>query len=153
MSARSCHEFKWQVLSRRHDAEDIKSELLDMGICEVLIPLTASPSVEVQGNSAAALGNLSSKSELSGDVLSLARAHRRALAQPTIIPPLAPFGPSRKEVFTATLFVSSSRRTRLSSTLPSGLLCSCWNLGVSSGRCALALTGKTEVMRARRSDS
>lgn len=35
-----------------------------MGICEVLIPLTASPSVEVQGNSAAALGNLSSKSEL-----------------------------------------------------------------------------------------
>lgn len=34
-----------------------------MGICEVLIPLTASPSVEVQGNSAAALGNLSSKSE------------------------------------------------------------------------------------------
>ena len=35
-----------------------------MGICEVLIPLTNSPSVEVQGNSAAALGNLSSKGEL-----------------------------------------------------------------------------------------
>lgn len=34
-----------------------------MGICEVLIPLTNSPSVEVQGNSAAALGNLSSKGE------------------------------------------------------------------------------------------
>lgn len=32
-----------------------------MGVCEVLIPLTNSPSVEVQGNSAAALGNLSSK--------------------------------------------------------------------------------------------
>ena len=32
-----------------------------MGICEVLIPLTNSPSVEVQGNSAAAIGNLSSK--------------------------------------------------------------------------------------------
>lgn len=32
-----------------------------MGICEVLIPLTNSASVEVQGNSAAALGNLSSK--------------------------------------------------------------------------------------------
>ena len=32
-----------------------------MGICEVLIPLTDSPSSEVQGNSAAALGNLSSK--------------------------------------------------------------------------------------------
>lgn len=34
-----------------------------MGICEVLIPLTNSPSVEVQGNSAAALGNLSSKGQ------------------------------------------------------------------------------------------
>jgi vacuolar protein 8 len=34
-----------------------------LGICEVLIPLTNSPSVEVQGNSAAALGNLSSKGE------------------------------------------------------------------------------------------
>lgn len=43
--------------------EDIKTELLDMGICDVLIPLTNSPSVEVQGNSAAAIGNLSSKSE------------------------------------------------------------------------------------------
>lgn len=32
-----------------------------MGICEVLIPLTNSPSIEVQGNSAAAIGNLSSK--------------------------------------------------------------------------------------------
>lgn len=41
--------------------EDLKPQLLDMGICEVLIPLTKSPSVEVQGNSAAALGNLSSK--------------------------------------------------------------------------------------------
>lgn len=34
-----------------------------MGICEVLIPLTNSTSVEVQGNSAAAIGNLSSKGE------------------------------------------------------------------------------------------
>ncbi|KAG9105879.1 Vacuolar protein 8, partial [Ceratobasidium sp. 392] len=39
--------------------------LLELGICEVLIPLTNSPSVEVQGNSAAALGNLSSKEERS----------------------------------------------------------------------------------------
>jgi hypothetical protein len=37
---------------------------LDIGICEVLIPLTASASVEVQGNSAAAIGNLSSKGRL-----------------------------------------------------------------------------------------
>lgn len=35
-----------------------------MGICEVLIPLTDSPSSEVQGNSAAALGNLSSKGKI-----------------------------------------------------------------------------------------
>ncbi|KAJ1039179.1 hypothetical protein NDA10_000143 [Ustilago hordei] len=44
-------------------SEDLKPQLLEMGICEVLIPLTASSSVEVQGNSAAALGNLSSKSD------------------------------------------------------------------------------------------
>ena len=44
-------------------ADDLKPQLLEMGICEVLIPLTNSPSVEVQGNSAAALGNLSSKGE------------------------------------------------------------------------------------------
>lgn len=44
-------------------SEDLKAQLLGMGICESLIPLTASESVEVQGNSAAALGNLASKSE------------------------------------------------------------------------------------------
>ncbi|KAG8923328.1 Vacuolar protein 8, partial [Tulasnella sp. 418] len=42
-------------------SDELKPQLLEMGICEVLIPLTKSPSVEVQGNSAAALGNLSSK--------------------------------------------------------------------------------------------
>ncbi|KAF8323045.1 ARM repeat-containing protein [Clavulina sp. PMI_390] len=42
-------------------SDELKPQLLDMGICEVLIPLTNSPSVEVQGNSAAAIGNLSSK--------------------------------------------------------------------------------------------
>ncbi|BGP26345.1 vacuolar protein 8 [Rhodotorula toruloides] len=44
-------------------SEDIKAELLDLGILEVLVPLTASTSVEVQGNAAAAIGNLSSKSD------------------------------------------------------------------------------------------
>lgn len=34
-----------------------------MGILEVLIPLTASNSVEVQGNAAAAIGNLSAKAD------------------------------------------------------------------------------------------
>ena len=42
-------------------ADELKGQLLEMGICEVLIPLTNSSSSEVQGNSAAALGNLSSK--------------------------------------------------------------------------------------------
>jgi vacuolar protein 8 len=42
-------------------SDELKGQLLEMGICEVLIPLTDSPSSEVQGNSAAALGNLSSK--------------------------------------------------------------------------------------------
>jgi vacuolar protein 8 len=40
-------------------SDDLKGQLLEMGICEVLIPLTNSPNSEVQGNSAAALGNLS----------------------------------------------------------------------------------------------
>ncbi|KZT58395.1 ARM repeat-containing protein [Calocera cornea HHB12733] len=44
-------------------SDELKPQLLEMGICEVLIPLTNSSSVEVQGNSAAALGNLSSKPE------------------------------------------------------------------------------------------
>ncbi|KAF7536935.1 hypothetical protein G7Z17_g12955 [Cylindrodendrum hubeiense] len=42
-------------------SDDLKSHLLNLGVCSVLIPLTHSPSIEVQGNSAAALGNLSSK--------------------------------------------------------------------------------------------
>lgn len=42
-------------------SDDLKSHLLNLGVCAVLIPLTHSPSIEVQGNSAAALGNLSSK--------------------------------------------------------------------------------------------
>ncbi|OAA57187.1 Armadillo-like helical [Cordyceps fumosorosea ARSEF 2679] len=42
-------------------SDDLKSHLLNLGVCDILIPLTHSPSIEVQGNSAAALGNLSSK--------------------------------------------------------------------------------------------
>jgi vacuolar protein 8 len=44
-------------------SDDLKPKLLELGVFDVLIPLTASESVEVQGNSAAALGNLSSKGE------------------------------------------------------------------------------------------
>lgn len=42
-------------------SDDLKTHLLNLGVCDVLIPLTHSESIEVQGNSAAALGNLSSK--------------------------------------------------------------------------------------------
>lgn len=42
-------------------SDELKADLLNLGVFEVLIPLTHSSSVEVQGNSAAALGNLSSK--------------------------------------------------------------------------------------------
>lgn len=42
-------------------SDELKGPLLDLGVFDVLIPLTESESMEVQGNSAAALGNLSSK--------------------------------------------------------------------------------------------
>lgn len=44
-------------------SDDLKTHLLNLGVCSVLIPLTQARSIEVQGNSAAALGNLSSKGE------------------------------------------------------------------------------------------
>lgn len=46
-------------------SEELKPHLLSLGVFDVLIPLTESDSIEVQGNSAAALGNLSSKGEYS----------------------------------------------------------------------------------------
>ena len=42
-------------------SDELKMHLLNIGVFDVLIPLTDSESIEVQGNSAAALGNLSSK--------------------------------------------------------------------------------------------
>ncbi|KAI9740155.1 MAG: Vacuolar protein 8 [Cirrosporium novae-zelandiae] len=42
-------------------SDELKADLLRLGVFDVLIPLTNSDSIEVQGNSAAALGNLSSK--------------------------------------------------------------------------------------------
>lgn len=41
-------------------SDELKGVLLGMGLCEMLVPLTSSENVEVQGNSAAALSNLSS---------------------------------------------------------------------------------------------
>lgn len=46
-------------------SDELKTNLLDLGVFDVLIPLTQSSSIEVQGNSAAALGNLSSKGAFS----------------------------------------------------------------------------------------
>ena len=45
-------------------SDDLKKDLLKLGVFDVLIPLTDSESIEVQGNSAAALGNLSSKGKI-----------------------------------------------------------------------------------------
>ncbi|ODQ75705.1 hypothetical protein LIPSTDRAFT_213642 [Lipomyces starkeyi NRRL Y-11557] len=42
-------------------SDELKQYLLSVNIIDVLIPLTNSPNTEVQGNSGAALGNLSSK--------------------------------------------------------------------------------------------
>ncbi|KAI8636901.1 vacuolar protein 8 [Parasitella parasitica] len=42
-------------------SDDLKQKLLSMGILEVLVDLTSSSNMEVEGNSAAAIGNLSSK--------------------------------------------------------------------------------------------
>ncbi|KAH7104726.1 vacuolar protein 8 [Auriculariales sp. MPI-PUGE-AT-0066] len=44
-------------------SEELKPKLLELGILEVLVPLAGSESFDVQGNSAAAIGNLASKSE------------------------------------------------------------------------------------------
>lgn len=55
--------FRLRVLRRflTRLSDELKSQLLEMGVLEFLIPLTNSPSGEVQGNAAAAIGNLSSK--------------------------------------------------------------------------------------------
>ncbi|KAI8354658.1 vacuolar protein 8 [Blakeslea trispora] len=42
-------------------SDDLKQRLLSMGILDVLMELTSSENMEVEGNSAAAIGNLSSK--------------------------------------------------------------------------------------------
>jgi len=42
-------------------SDELKQRLLSMGILQVLVSLTGSSNLEVQGNSAAAIGNLSSK--------------------------------------------------------------------------------------------
>lgn len=54
-------------------SDELKTHLLNLGVFDVLIPLTDSESIEVQGNSAAALGNLSSKGNSLSVVFVIAR--------------------------------------------------------------------------------
>lgn len=71
-------------------SDDLKPQLLDLGVFDVLIPLTESESIEVQGNSAAALGNLSSKGRVPNFTgrLSLLTFHsRRLFALPHVLEP------------------------------------------------------------------
>lgn len=44
-------------------SEELKPRLLSMGVLEILLPVSLFNNHEVQGNAAAAIGNLSSKSE------------------------------------------------------------------------------------------
>lgn len=44
-------------------SEELKDKLLNMGMLDMLVRLTSSPNLEVEGNSAAAIGNLSSKAK------------------------------------------------------------------------------------------
>lgn len=115
-------------------SDELKTHLLNMGVFDVLIPLTHSGSIEVQGNSAAALGNLSSKGN------SLHVKGRRTIAdisfpQWATTPSSPSTGPSRAGESTATSAVSSRAGTPRSSTLPSGPCCSSSNprIRVSSG--------------------
>lgn len=54
-------------------SDELKTHLLNLGVFDVLIPLTDSESIEVQGNSAAALGNLSSKGNSLSIIFVIAR--------------------------------------------------------------------------------
>ena len=73
-------------------SDDLKSHLLNLGVCDVLIPLTHSPSIEVQGNSAAALGNLSSKGAFPPPQAMRRRIQREGEGLPR--PPRPPCPPS-----------------------------------------------------------
>lgn len=44
-------------------SDELKPRLLSMGVLDILLPITLSGNHEVQGNAAAAIGNLSSKSK------------------------------------------------------------------------------------------
>ena len=85
-------------------SDELKPHLLRLGVFDVLIPLTDSESVEVQGNSAAALGNLSSKGDpLRNEFYGLSANDQQS---PTIRS-LSKIGPSQMVVSTGTSSASS----------------------------------------------
>jgi vacuolar protein 8 len=112
-------------------SDELKPHLLNLGVFDVLIPLTNSESIEVQGNSAAALGNLSSKGMSPAIAL---RLHSRAstndqqlaITQSSFVTGLtltaASTVISKGSLLVATLHSSIS---------PSGLSFNCWNLRTS----------------------
>ena len=106
-------------------SEELKPHLLNLGVFDVLIPLTESDSIEVQGNSAAALGNLSSKGKQCFLPLFAINAN---LKQSATTPSSSRTGPSPRAVSTATSAASSPAETPRFSTLPSGHCCSCSSL-------------------------
>lgn len=108
-------------------SDELKPHLLNLGVFDVLIPLTNSESIEVQGNSAAALGNLSSK----GMSPAIARRlfnrtstnkHQLAITQFSFVTGLTPTAAS-------TVISKGSLQVAIlpSSTSPSGLSFNCWN--------------------------
>ena len=70
-------------------SDEQKHALLELGLCEVLIPLTSSANVEVQGHSAAALSNLTSMGIVLVFIVDF---------QPAIIPTLSMLGRRRGTV-------------------------------------------------------
>ena len=99
-------------------SDDLKPRLLRLGVFDVLIPLTESESIEVQGNSAAALGNLSSKGILPSPFDPVEAD--ADLSQWAIIRYSCNRGNNPRAASTAIYLASSPRVTRHSNILPSG---------------------------------
>ena len=106
-------------------SDELKTHLLELGVFDVLIPLTKSPSIEVQGNSAAALGNLSSKGMSdrffhTGNIYFMANVLQSATTASSF-----GTGRSQAKASTATSAGSLTAVTPPSSILPSGPFCNC----------------------------
>lgn len=105
-------------------SDELKARLLGLGVFDVLIPLTESESIEVQGNSAAALGNLSSKGKLQA-CHPTACVHTDDSAQSATTVCSCPPGTSHQAVSTAISHAFSTPATRPFSTSRSGRSFNC----------------------------